>query len=53
MNGTNGRLVYEASDLLYHLIVLLSAKGLRIEDVVADLESRHGKKKDDYDKHRD
>ena len=53
VNGTNGRLVYEASDLLYHLIVLLSAKGLRIEDVVADLESRHGKKKDDYDKHRD
>ena len=26
-NGTDGRMMYEASDLLYHLIVLLTAKG--------------------------
>lgn len=52
-NGTNGRLVYEASDLLYHLLVLLSAKGLSIRDVVADLESRHGKTKDQYNKHQE
>ena len=32
---------YEASDLLYHLIVLLTAKGLRIEDVVRELQQRH------------
>lgn len=50
-NGTNGRLIYEASDLLYHLIVLLTAKGLTIEDVTADLESRHGKSKEQYNKH--
>lgn len=50
-NGTNGRLIYEASDLLYHLIVLLTAKGLTIQDVVTDLESRHGKTKDQYNKH--
>lgn len=41
VNGTNDRLIYEASDMLYHLIVLLTAKGLRIEDVVSELESRH------------
>ena len=41
VNGTNDRLIYEASDMLYHLIVLLTAKGLRIEDVVRELESRH------------
>lgn len=40
-NGTNERLVYEGSDLLYHLIVLLTAKGLRIEDLARELESRH------------
>jgi phosphoribosyl-ATP pyrophosphohydrolase/phosphoribosyl-AMP cyclohydrolase len=40
-NGTNDHLVYEASDLLYHLLVMLTEKGLRIEDVVAELQKRH------------
>ena len=49
-NGTTGRLVYEAADMLYHLIVLLSEKGLRIEDLAEALYLRHNKKKEDYDK---
>ena len=40
-NGTNKHLVYEASDLLYHLLVLLTEKGLRIEDVATELQKRH------------
>lgn len=48
-NGTNDKLVYEASDLLYHLIVLLTSKGLRIEDVAAELAKRHNP---DWDKAR-
>ena len=40
-NGNNEKLVYESSDLLYHLIVLLTSKGLRIEDVVKELQMRH------------
>lgn len=40
-NGTNERLVYEGSDLFYHLVVLLTSKGLRIEDVARELEQRH------------
>jgi phosphoribosyl-ATP pyrophosphohydrolase/phosphoribosyl-AMP cyclohydrolase len=40
-NGTDDHLVYEASDLLYHLIVLLTEKGLRIEDVAEELHKRH------------
>ena len=40
-NGTDDHLVYEASDLLYHLIVLLTEKGLRIEDVAEELHRRH------------
>ncbi len=40
-NGTNDRLIYEGSDLLYHLIVLLTSKGLRIEDMAAELMERH------------
>ncbi|HPB04263.1 MAG TPA: phosphoribosyl-ATP diphosphatase, partial [Bacteroidaceae bacterium] len=40
-NGTDERLVYESSDLIYHLIVLLTSKGLRIEDLAAELQKRH------------
>ncbi len=40
-NGTNDRLIYEGSDMLYHLIVLLTSKGLRIEDMAAELAERH------------
>lgn len=40
-NGTNDRLIYEGSDMLYHLIVLLAHKGLRIEDMAAELRERH------------
>lgn len=48
-NGTNEQLIYESSDLLYHLIVLLTAKGLSIEDVVGELVKRHNP---DWDKTR-
>lgn len=41
VNGTNERLVYEGADMLYHLIVLLTSKGLRIEDLAAELRTRH------------
>lgn len=41
VNGTDERLIYEASDMFYHLIVLLTSKGLRIEDVAKELMARH------------
>ena len=40
-NGTDERLIYEGSDMLYHLIVLLTSKGLRIEDMARELMERH------------
>ena len=40
-NGTNEHLVYEVSDMLYHLLVMLTEKGLRIEDVAQELQKRH------------
>ena len=40
-NGTNERMIYEGSDMLYHLIVLLTSKGMRIEDMAAELRERH------------
>ena len=48
-NGTTEHLVYEASDLLYHLLVMLTEKGLRIEDVALELQKRHDP---DWDKKR-
>lgn len=40
-NGTDDRLIYEASDLIYHLIVLLTSKGLSINDLAEELQKRH------------
>lgn len=40
-NGTIDGLIYEASDLIYHLIVLLTSKGYRIEDLARELKKRH------------
>jgi phosphoribosyl-ATP pyrophosphohydrolase len=42
MAGNDERLIYESSDLLYHLIVLLTYKGYRIEDLSNELKKRHG-----------
>ena len=40
-NGTQEGFVYEASDLVYHLIVLLTSKGLRLDDLGRELQKRH------------
>lgn len=41
VNGTDERLIYEASDMFYHLIVLLTSKGMRIEQIASELAERH------------
>ncbi len=41
VNGTPERMIYEGSDMLYHLTVLLTHKGMRIEDLVRELQQRH------------
>lgn len=48
VNGTDERLIYEASDMFYHLIVLLTSKHLRIEDIAEELQKRHSP---DWHKH--
>ncbi|NDV84369.1 bifunctional phosphoribosyl-AMP cyclohydrolase/phosphoribosyl-ATP diphosphatase HisIE [Bacteroides sp. 51] len=47
-NGSDDRMVYEGSDMIYHLIVLLTSKGYRIEDLVRELKERHS---DTWKKH--
>ena len=52
-NGTKEHLVYEASDMLYHLIVLLTSKGLRIEEPAEDLaEELHRRHDPSWDAQR-
>lgn len=38
---TEDKLTSEAADLVYHLLVLLAAKDVRLESVIAELKSRH------------
>jgi phosphoribosyl-AMP cyclohydrolase / phosphoribosyl-ATP pyrophosphohydrolase len=40
-NGTEEGFLYEASDLVYHLIVLLTSKGYRLDDLGRELQKRH------------
>lgn len=40
-NGTNEKLTYEVGDMIYHLLVLLTSKGMRIEDIALELQKRH------------
>jgi phosphoribosyl-ATP pyrophosphohydrolase len=37
----DGRLVEEVADLTYHVLVLLGSRGLKPEDIRAELERRH------------
>ena len=41
MANDDENFLYESADLLYHLIVLLSHKGYRIENVASELKRRH------------
>ena len=40
-NGTDEGFIYEASDLMYHLIVLLTSKGHSLDDLARELKKRH------------
>lgn len=40
------RLVEEVADLLYHTLVLLARRGLSLSDVEAELQRRHGLRKE-------
>ncbi len=43
VQGDRGQTISEASDLVYHLLVLLEANELSLADVAAELSARHSK----------
>ncbi len=42
VKGDRERLTSEAADVLYHLLVMLAARDVSLEDVLAELERREG-----------
>ena len=42
---SDDKLVSESADLVFHLLVMLKKRGLSLEHVVAELQTRHGKPK--------
>ena len=42
MSGDRAGLAGEAADLLFHLVVLLNAQGVTLDEVFAELERREG-----------
>lgn len=42
LSGSNEELVGESADLLFHLMVLLDAKGVSLEHVLGELDRREG-----------
>ncbi len=42
VKGDKPKLTAEAADVLYHLLVMLAARDVTLEDVLAELERREG-----------
>ena len=42
VKGDNARLTSEAADVLYHLLVMLTARGVSLDDVLQELATRQG-----------
>jgi phosphoribosyl-ATP pyrophosphohydrolase len=42
VKGDRARLTAEAADVLYHLLVMLAARNVTLQDVLAELDRREG-----------
>ncbi len=42
VKGDKDKLTYEAADVLYHLLVMLKARDVALDDVLAELARRQG-----------
>ena len=42
VKGDKARLTSEAADVLYHLLVMLAARDVALDDVIAELAARQG-----------
>ena len=42
VKGDREKLTYEAADVVYHLLVMLAARDVTLDEVLAELDRRHG-----------
>lgn len=42
-NKNKEEMIYEISDLVYHLLVLMVSQGIKLEDIESELEKRRAK----------
>ncbi|MCM8711453.1 phosphoribosyl-ATP diphosphatase [Clostridium sp. SYSU_GA19001] len=42
-NNNKNEIIYEISDLTYHLLVLMVSQGIKLEDIESELEKRREK----------
>ena len=40
IKNNNNNIIHEAADLIYHLLVTLEARGIKLADVITELEKR-------------
>lgn len=40
-NEDRGEVIYESADLIYHLIVLLTERGITLDNILEELQKRH------------
>ena len=43
-NEDSARLVEETADLLYHLLVMMVERGVKLEEITAELAGRHARR---------
>ena len=46
--GNKDKIIYEYTDLLFHMLVALAEHNIEINDIYSELSRRFGKKKKDY-----
>ena len=42
VKGDRDRLISESADVIYHMLVMLAARDVALDDVLAELDRRHG-----------
>lgn len=51
-NNSNEEIIYEVADLIYHIMVMMVDRGIKLEDIYGELEKRYNKPEDFKEEHK-